>query len=88
MSTTPNILDWSCDGSGTGGQGWYDLSLAADPVSMNTIYAGGVDVWKSVDGGVNWLINSHWYGGCSVPAVHADCHMLTLLPGKWEPFCM
>jgi PKD repeat protein len=80
MSTTPNLLDWSCDGSGTGGQGWYDLSLAADPLNMNTIYVGGVDVWKSVDGGVNFVINSHWYGGCSVPAVHADCHMLIYSP--------
>ena len=26
-SSTPNILDWSCDGSGTGGQGWYDLAI-------------------------------------------------------------
>ena len=37
-STTPNILDWSCDGSGTGGQGWYDLSLEADPANAEIIY--------------------------------------------------
>ncbi|MBK7029745.1 MAG: exo-alpha-sialidase [Bacteroidales bacterium] len=80
QSTYPNILDWSCDGSGTGGQGWYDLSIAADPTNANTLYVGGVDVWKSTDGGVNWVINSHWYGGCSVPAVHADCHYLGFSP--------
>jgi len=79
-STSPNILDWSCDGSGTGGQGWYDLSLAADPVNPEIIYVGGVDVWKSTNGGTTWAINSHWYGGCSVPAVHADCHMLKFSP--------
>jgi PKD repeat protein/photosystem II stability/assembly factor-like uncharacterized protein len=79
-STSPNILDWSCDGSGTGGQGWYDLALAADPVNAETIYVGGVDVWKSTNGGSTWTINSHWYGGCNVPAVHADCHYLTFSP--------
>jgi PKD repeat protein/photosystem II stability/assembly factor-like uncharacterized protein len=77
QSTTPNILDWSCDGSGTGGQGWYDLSLACNPNNANELYAGGVDIWRSTDGGVTWTINAHWYGGCSVPAVHADCHSLT-----------
>ncbi|MCX6248951.1 MAG: PKD domain-containing protein [Bacteroidetes bacterium] len=79
-STSPNIMDWSCDGSGTGGQGWYDLALAADPTSANTIYVGGVNVWKSTDGGLTWTINSHWYGGCSVPSVHADCHYLGYSP--------
>ena len=79
-STTPNILEYSCDGSGTGGQSWYDLALAADPVNAETIYVGGVNVWKSVNGGTNWAINSHWYGGCSVPSVHADCHFLTFSP--------
>ncbi|MCX6305968.1 MAG: PKD domain-containing protein [Bacteroidetes bacterium] len=79
-STSPNIMDWSCDGSGTGGQGWYDLSLAADPLNAETIYTGGVDVWKSTNGGMTWDINSHWYGGCSVPSVHADCHFLGYSP--------
>ena len=79
-STSPNIMDWSCDGSGSGGQGWYDLALAADPVNPEVIYAGGVDVWKSTNGGTTWTINSHWYGGCSVPAVHADCHYLAFSP--------
>lgn len=79
-STSPNILDWSCDGSGTGGQGWYDLALAADPTNAEIIFAGGVDVWKSTNGGTTWAINSHWYGGCGVAEVHADCHFLTHSP--------
>lgn len=81
-ATSPNILDWSCDGSGTGGQGWYDLVIVADPYDEEVIYVGGVDVWKSLDGGTSWTINSHWYGGCSVPAVHADCHFLGFSPAN------
>ncbi|MEI6059271.1 MAG: T9SS type A sorting domain-containing protein [Bacteroidota bacterium] len=80
MSNSPNIMDWSCDGSGSGGQAWYDLALAADPVNPNIIYTGGVNVWKSTDGGANWQINAHWYGGCGVPAVHADQHIFTVNP--------
>ncbi|NVO20997.1 MAG: T9SS type A sorting domain-containing protein [Bacteroidetes bacterium] len=79
-SVSPNIMDWSCDGSGTGGQAWYDLAIAVDPVNPNIIYSGGVDVWKSTDGGVFWQINAHWYGGCSVPAVHADQHFFAFNP--------
>ncbi|MEA5109266.1 MAG: GEVED domain-containing protein [Lentimicrobium sp.] len=79
-STTPNILDWSCDGSGSGGQGWYDLAIVADPANANVIYVGGIDIWKSTDGGVNWTKKTSWAGGCDLPAVHADCHYLGYSP--------
>ena len=70
----------TCDGSDNGGQGWYDLAITADPTNASIIYVGGVDVWKSTDGGSTWAINSNWYGGCNVPAVHADCHYLGFSP--------
>ena len=80
MSDSPNIMDWSCDGSGSGGQAWYDLALVADPIDANVIYAGGVNVWKSSNGGADWQISGHWYGGCGVPSVHADQHIFTVNP--------
>lgn len=80
MSSGPNILDWSCDGSGSGGQAWYDLALTVDHTDPNTIYAGGVNIWKSTNGGSDWNINAHWYGGCTVPAVHADQHFFKVNP--------
>ncbi len=79
-STSPNIMDWSCDGSGSGGQAWYDLCIAVDPLNADIIYAGGVDIWKSTNGGTNWQISGHWYGGCGVPAVHADQHVFEVNP--------
>ncbi|TSA24696.1 MAG: hypothetical protein D4R67_11330 [Bacteroidetes bacterium] len=79
-STTPNILDWSCNGGGSGGQGFYDLAIAADPTNAEIIYVGGINVWKSTNGGTSWAINSHWYGGCGVAEVHADCHYLIYSP--------
>ena len=79
-STTPNILDGSCGGTDSGGQGWYDLALAVNPTNAEMVFVGGVDVWKSANGGTSWAICSQWYGGCGVPAVHADCHMLAFSP--------
>lgn len=79
-SDSPNIMGYSPTGSDQSGQSWYNLAIAVDPDNANTVYAGGVNVWKSNDGGVNWQINSHWYGAGGIPAVHADCHYLGYAP--------
>jgi len=79
MSTTPNIMSWGCEG-GDGGQAWYDLDVAVDPGNKNTVFAGGVNCFKSIDGGVTWEISSHWWGDCGVPSVHADLHVLEYNP--------
>ncbi len=72
-----NLLGWYEGGSGDdGGQGWYDLSLASDPNDENIVYVGGVNTWKSTDGGVNWSMANHWYGGYGAQAVHADKHYM------------
>lgn len=75
-SSTPNILTHSSTGSGTGGQGWYDLALIADPANAETIYVGGVNTWKSTNGGTNWTLRTHWSGATGVQTVHADKHVL------------
>ena len=73
--TTKNMLGWASLGNDTGGQGWYDLTIAASPSNANTLLIGGVNSWRSLDGGVTWAIVDHWWGD-GVPAVHADKHML------------
>lgn len=70
-----NLLGWSSDGTGSGGQGWYDLSLAAKPTDANILYVGGVNTWRSTNGGTSWSIVNHWWGD-GVQAVHADKHNL------------
>ncbi|MFM7310855.1 MAG: WD40/YVTN/BNR-like repeat-containing protein, partial [Flavobacteriales bacterium] len=46
--TNPNYLNWDTSATAnTGGQGRYDLRIAADPSNANTIFIGGVNVWKS-----------------------------------------
>jgi len=81
-STTPNILDWSLTGNGNGGQAWYDLAITASPTNAEEIYVGGVNVWKSTNGGLNWTINAHWWGDGGKPKVHADIHALNYNPSN------
>jgi PKD repeat protein len=78
-ATSPNIMSWGCNG-GSGGQGWYDLAIAVDPNNADILYSGGVNTWKSTNGAVSWTINTHWYGDCGKPAVHADCHVYAINP--------
>jgi PKD repeat protein len=80
-STTPNVLGWSSTGADTGGQGWYDLSIAASNTSRDVIIVGGVNIWRSTNGGTNWTINGHWTG-TGAPYVHADIHDLIFYPGS------
>jgi len=84
-STNGNyLLNWSCNGTGSNnGQGSYDLCIAVDPNDANEVYIGGVNTWKSTDGGVNWNINNHWTNsyGCGVPEAHADKHFLAFQNG-------
>lgn len=79
QSNIPNIMAWDCTG-GNGGQAWYDLDIAVDPLNEDIIFAGGVNIFRSTNGGQNWEIVAHWYGGCQVDDVHADLHVLEYSP--------
>lgn len=63
-------------------QGWYDLTAAVDPNNDNTILVGGVDIFKSTNGGTNWQQIAHWYGGFGFQEVHADQHAIVFEPGN------
>lgn len=80
-TTTPNILGYAINGSDTRGQAWYDLVIAADPTDANIIYTGGVNLWKSTDGGATMNCVSYWVGPSGgVDGVHADQHALEFSP--------
>jgi len=80
MADSPNILGYAKDGSDDRSQAGYDLILYADPRSENTVHAGGINLWKTTDGGTNWTITGHWYGAEGVNEVHADQHEFA-----WNP---
>ena len=80
-TSTPNLLSHPVDGNGSGGQGYYNFALAVNPTNENELYIGGINVWKSTDGGQNWNINTHWFeSNFNFSQIHADCHSLDFQP--------
>ncbi len=82
MSNSPNILAGASDGTGTGGQSWYDLAIAVSQINANEVYVGGINVWKSTNSGLNWTIMSHWVYPSTIGYTHADIHSLEWYNGK------
>ncbi|MEX2482997.1 MAG: T9SS type A sorting domain-containing protein [Brumimicrobium sp.] len=76
QSTSPNIFGYDETGNDNSGQSWYDLAIDADPANANTIFVGGVNVWKSTNAGQNWQISSHWIYPSTYGYTHADIHEL------------
>ncbi len=74
--TFKNLLGWRKDGNDTGGQSWYDLTMVVNPTDADEVYVGGVNSWKSTNGGATWNCMTMWYSGSGLPAVHADHHYL------------
>jgi len=78
-NTGCNILGRKTDGTSEGGQSWYDMSLAISPNDENIIYAGGIALWESSDGGQNWNIEAS-SGSGSYAYMHVDQHALEYNP--------
>lgn len=62
-----------------GRQGWYgNVIWAGDPANENVVIVGGIDLWKSTDGGNAFVDISSWWAPTSA---HADHHVITEHPG-------
>lgn len=71
----------SLDGqSYMGGQGRYNSVLAVHPDNPDIVWAGGVDLYRSVDGGMSWEQMSNWFPWRDFPYVHADHHAIIFNP--------
>ena len=68
-------------------QGWYDNVIAVDPADPNRVWAGGIDLFRSDDGGANWGLASYWWAkppftfGVAPQYAHADQHAIVFHPG-------
>jgi hypothetical protein len=57
-----------------GDQGWYANTIwAGDPNNENLLIVGGLDLWKSIDGGDTFIDISTWWDNRSA---HADHHCI------------
>jgi ligand-binding sensor domain-containing protein len=62
-----------------GDQGWYDNVIwAGDPTNEDLVIVGGVNLWRSTDGGDHLAEISTWWAPGSA---HADQHAIVADPG-------
>ncbi|WP_076443710.1 T9SS type A sorting domain-containing protein [Chryseobacterium sp. RU37D] len=84
--TLPTATDTSIPANDfTRGQSFYDLVIATDPLDDNIVYIGGIDLYRSTNGGANWTQISKWsnnnnMGALQVSLVHADQHKIVFNP--------
>ena len=69
------------------GQAFYDLVIESDPMNDAIVYAGGIDLFRSVNSGQSWEQISKWAENNNLDAlpvsyVHADHHVMTFRPGN------
>ena len=63
------------------GQGDYDNVIAVDPLNENIVWAGGIDLFRSDDGGANWSVASYWFLPQDADDyTHADHHGIVFHP--------
>lgn len=55
------------------GQGWYDLAIGVDPANPDIVIAGGLNFYRSENGGGTWTQITRWVG-TTINYVHADHH--------------
>lgn len=70
------------------GQGWYDNAIWVSPTNPNFLISGGVDLFRSTDGGATLTQISDWRcgglnsGSCGgSQSAHADQHTIIPSPG-------
>lgn len=75
--TTTGGTAWSqltASGASCGGQCWYDLFIATSPTNPDTVYLGGVLLYRSADGGASF---TSIQGG-----IHVDQHAIAFDPER------
>jgi hypothetical protein len=62
--------------------GWYCNTIAVDPADAERVWVGGVDLFRSDNGGRTWGVASYWWvtEGSAPAFVHADQHAIVFHP--------
>ena len=79
-AATGSALDDSC--AGTFCYSWYNSVLEVNPTDANTVWGGGLSIYRTTNGGTNWT--NVWNGtDASYPlGVHADHHAVAFDPSN------
>ena len=66
---------------------WHALAISVHPENPNIVFIGGLEVYRSLNGGETWQNLSDWdlmyYGGGS-RYVHADIHSIVFQPNNYD----
>ncbi|MCU0303452.1 MAG: hypothetical protein MUC56_05300 [Thermoanaerobaculales bacterium] len=61
--------------------GWYCNVIAVDPVDPDVVWAAGVDLFRSDNGGRDWGVASYWWAETGEASfAHADQHAIVFHP--------
>lgn len=64
-------------------QQWYSHTLWVDPTNSNNLVVGGIDLWRSIDGGATLTKISDWedyHNNGAANSAHADQHIIVSHP--------
>ncbi len=64
-----------------GSQSWYDWTFTVSPDNPNELFAGGVRLFRSIDGGKNWVQSTNWSNPNNNDHFHVDHHYIGFQPG-------
>jgi len=84
-NTSLNLMGFNKNGSDAGaGQSFYTNTIGVNPTNANEVMVGGVNIWKSTNGGTSWGTSSITYWAANHTAtnyVHADIHHILYMNG-------
>jgi hypothetical protein len=87
LSNPIAVVGPQCDNSRTTAEGewvpmgWHCNTIAVDPTTPDRIWAAGVDLFRSDDGGRTWGVASYWWiDPDQAQFVHADQHVIAFHP--------
>ncbi|RLA60941.1 MAG: hypothetical protein DRQ89_12085 [Epsilonproteobacteria bacterium] len=64
---------------------WHAFSITVNPTDPDMVYIGGLDLWRTINGGDFWSKISNWalmYSGGGNKYLHADQHWTLFKPGS------
>lgn len=69
--------------AGYNSQSEYNMTFAVSPLDKNLVLAGGVEGWRSKNGGATWekYLDGYWETGFPYFYVHSDHHDMKFIPG-------
>lgn len=77
LTNSPNIMGGHWNGQSANDQGGYDIAIAVNHADTMKLSTGGINLWRSTNGGLNLTAASYWVEWdttTTAAKIHADHH--------------